>query len=40
MEVARGLQSLVNEHGYTHKELGGIIGKARSTVTELLSLNP
>ena len=39
MEVARGLQSLVNEHGYTHKALGGIIGKARSTVTELLSLN-
>ncbi len=27
------------KHGYTQKTLAGVIGKARSTVTEILTLN-
>jgi len=39
MEEAEALERLAVDHGYTHENLSQAIGKARSTVTEILSLN-
>lgn len=38
-EEAEGLQSLIDRFGYTHEQVSKRIGKARSSVTETLSLN-
>jgi len=39
LEEADGLQSLIDKFGYTHEQIAKRIGKARSSVTETLSLN-
>src|SRR5665647_2350990 len=39
IEEAAGLQALMTEQKYTQEQLGGIIGKARNTLSEILSLN-
>ncbi len=39
VEEAEGLQSLMIEQGYTQEQLGGIVGKAQNTLSEILSLN-
>jgi len=39
IEEAEALQRLMTEQQYTHEQLGGIIGKARNTMSEILSLN-
>jgi ParB family chromosome partitioning protein len=39
MELAESLDRLMHTHGYTQEVVAKVIGKARSTVTELLSLN-
>lgn len=38
VEIARGLQRLIDEHGHRHDTLGEIIGKDRSTVANALRL--
>jgi len=38
IEVAYSLQSLIEEHGYTHEELANTISKSRSYVTNLLRI--
>ena len=39
IEEAEALQTLMTEQKYTQEQLAGVIGKARVTVTEILSLN-
>lgn len=39
MELAESLDRLMHTHGYTQDVVAKVIGKARTTVTELLSLN-
>ena len=39
IEEAEGLQALMMEQKYTQEQLGGIIGKAWNTLSEILSLN-
>lgn len=39
VEEAEALGRMVDEHNYTHEQLSLVIGKARSTITETLSLN-
>jgi ParB family chromosome partitioning protein len=39
IEEAEGLQALMTEQKYTQEQLGGIIGKAQNTLSEILSLN-
>ncbi len=39
LEEAEGLQSLIERFGYTHEQIAKKISKARSSVTETLSLN-
>ena len=39
VEEAEGLQSLMSEQKYTQEQLSGVIGKARTTLSEILSLN-
>ena len=39
VEEAEGLQALMIEQQYTQEQLGTIIGKARNTLSEILSLN-
>ena len=39
IEEAEALARMVNEHGYTQEKLAFVIGKAKSTVSETLSLN-
>jgi ParB family chromosome partitioning protein len=39
MELAESLDRLMQTHGYTQDVVAKVIGKARTTVTELLSLN-
>lgn len=39
VEEAEALGRMAGEHGYTHEQLAFTIGKARSTITETLSLN-
>ncbi len=38
VEIAEALNRMMWEYGYTHERLAAVIGKARSTVTEMLSL--
>jgi len=38
IEVAYSLQSLIEEHGFTHEELANAISKSRSYVTNLLRI--
>ncbi|WP_024791142.1 ParB/RepB/Spo0J family partition protein [Lebetimonas sp. JS032] len=38
VEIAKSLQNLMSEHGYTHEELAKIVSKSRSYVTNLLRL--
>ena len=38
VEEAEALQRMIEEYGYTHEGLARVLGKARSTVTETLSL--
>jgi ParB family chromosome partitioning protein len=39
IEEAEALDRLLTEQSYTHEQLAAIIGKARNTLTEILSLN-
>jgi ParB family chromosome partitioning protein len=39
VEEAEALDRLLKEQNYTHEQLAGMIGKARNTLTEILSLN-
>ena len=39
IEEAEALNRMIQEHKYTHERLALVIGKARSTITETLSLN-
>jgi ParB family chromosome partitioning protein len=39
VEEAEALDRLMQEEGYTQEQLGSIVGKARSTVADILSLN-
>jgi ParB family transcriptional regulator, chromosome partitioning protein len=39
VEEAEALGRMVDEYSYTHEQLAFVIGKARSTITETLSLN-
>ena len=39
VEEAEALQRLIAQKGYTQEQLGGIVNKARSTISEILSLN-
>jgi ParB family chromosome partitioning protein len=39
VELARALSDLMESRNYTQEDLGRVIGKARNTVTSLLSLN-
>jgi ParB family transcriptional regulator, chromosome partitioning protein len=39
LEEAQALQKLKEKYGYTHEELGQAVGKARTTITNLLKLN-
>lgn len=38
IEEAEALDRMIKQHGYTHEQLAAVIGKARSTITETLSL--
>jgi ParB family chromosome partitioning protein len=39
IEEAEALDRLIKEQSYTHEQLAGMIGKARNTLTEILSLH-
>ena len=39
VEEAAALARLMESHGYTHEELGRVLGKARNTVSAILKLN-
>jgi ParB family chromosome partitioning protein len=39
VEEAESLQRLMDAHAYTQEQLGGIVGKARTTVSETLTIN-
>jgi ParB family chromosome partitioning protein len=39
IEEAEALAKMMNRHGYKQEDLAKVIGKSRTTVTELLSLN-
>lgn len=39
VEEAEALQKMMREYNYTHAQLAGAIGKGRSTITEMLTLN-
>jgi ParB family transcriptional regulator, chromosome partitioning protein len=39
IDQAEGLASMMERHGYNQEDLTKVVGKSRSTVTELLSLN-
>jgi ParB family chromosome partitioning protein len=39
LEEAEALQRMVDKYGYTYEQLAQVIGKAKSTVGEILSLN-
>lgn len=38
MEEARGIQRLINDFGMTHQQIASVIGKSRTTITNLLRL--
>jgi len=37
-EEAEGYRSLADQHGYTHEEIAGAVGKSRTVITEALAL--
>ena len=39
VEEAEAMDRIMNDHGYTQDALAGVIGKARTTLNEILSLN-
>ena len=39
VEEAEALQRLMDEQNYTQEQLGGIVGKARTTVRDILTIN-
>ncbi len=39
MDQAEGLANMMGKHGYKQEDLAKVVGKSRTTVTELLSLN-
>lgn len=39
LEEAEALSKMMKRHGYTQEQLSKVIGKGRTTITELLSLN-
>ncbi len=39
VEEAEALQRLIDQEGYTQGQLGAIVGKARTTVSDVLSIN-
>ena len=39
VEEADALQKMIDQHGYSQKKLATVIGKARTTINEILSLN-
>jgi ParB family transcriptional regulator, chromosome partitioning protein len=39
LEEAKALDRLMKEHNYTQESLASVVGKSRTTVTEILSLN-
>jgi ParB family chromosome partitioning protein len=39
VEEAEALKRLMDQQSYTQEQLGGIVGKARTTVNEILSIN-
>lgn len=39
VDEAEALAKMIHEYGYTQEQLASIVGKARSTITETLSLN-
>lgn len=39
VEEAEALQRLMNEQNYTQEQLGGIVGKARTTVRDIITIN-
>jgi ParB family chromosome partitioning protein len=39
IDQAEGLANMMTKHGYKQEDLAKVIGKARTTITELLSLN-
>ena len=39
IEEAEAYARIMESHGYTHEKLSVVVGKARSTITELLALN-
>ncbi len=39
VEEAEALQRLMNEQNFTQEQLGGIVGKARTTVRDILTIN-
>jgi len=38
-EEAEGLKSLADNYGYSHSKIAEVIGKARSTITEIININ-
>ena len=39
IEESEALARMINEHGYTQEQMASVIGKAKSTVSETISLN-
>lgn len=39
IEEAQALDKMIKEYGYTHEKLAMVVGKARNTITQTLSLN-
>lgn len=39
IEEAKAYKKIIEEHGYTHEKLSKAIGKGRSTISEILSIN-
>lgn len=39
IEEAEAMRQLMDRYGYSQEEIGGVLGKAQSTVSEILSLN-
>ena len=39
IEEAQALAVMINDHSYTQEQLAAVVGKARTTITETLSLN-
>lgn len=39
IEEAEAYKRIIDSHGYTHEQLGDVVGKARTTISEILILN-